>query len=201
MSDTNPGPQPEPKPDQDPVSKPVMPFEDVAEGKWYSDAIVWAVTNKVTDGTGANRFSPDKVCTRAQVVTFLWRAKGCPEPSSAVNPFDDAAADAYYAKAVLWAVENGVTNGVGANAFCPDLPCTRAQVVTFLSRAFGGQSRRDTVIPFTDVDEAAYYYFPTYWAYANSITAGTSETSFSPNDPCTRAQIVTFLYRVLTLPA
>ena len=148
----------------------------------------------MTEGTSATTFSPAKTCTRAQVVTFLWRAKGCPEPTKTENPFTDVQADAYYCKAVLWAVENGITNGTSATTFGPNNGCTRAQVVTFLWRAEGEPEPTSANNPFTDVT-GGYYYKAVLWAVENGVTAGTSATAFSPNQTCTRGQIVTFLYR------
>lgn len=169
-------------------------FSDVPENAYYAEPVRWAVENGVTVGTGATTFSPNATCTRAQVVTFLWRAFASPEPTAQVNPFADVAADAYYSKAVLWAAERNITSGTAPDSFSPDAPCTRAQVVTFLAKAFA-QHGDNNELPFTDVDKNAYYYDPICWAYANGITAGTSATTFGPNDACTRAQIVTFLYR------
>lgn len=174
-----------------PVSE--MPFTDVAAGTYYYDAVLWAVENGITTGASASAFAPDKACTRAEIVTFLWRAVGSPEPAGSVNPFTDVAADAYYYKAVLWAVENGITTGTSASAFSPTDTCTRAQAVTFLCRAVGQAVSASN--PFTDVAADAYYYSAVLWAVENSITTGTSASAFSPEKICTRAEIVTFLYR------
>ena len=141
----------------------------------------------------------DKVeltCTRAQIVTFLWRAAGSPEPKSSAMPFEDVAADAYYYDAVLWAVENGITTGTTAATFAPNATCTRAQIVTFLWRSQRSPAA-DSVNPFTDVAADAYYNTAVLWAAENGITGGTSATTFSPSNDCTRAQIVTFLFRCL----
>ena len=172
------------------------PFVDVAGDAYYAPAVEWALKNEVTDGTSATTFSPDAGCTRAQIVTFLWRAAGCPEPKSSVNPFTDVEEGAYYSKAVLWAVENGITDGTGdGTTFSPDLTCTRDQTVTFLWRAEKSPAV-GTANPFTDVEADAYYAGATNWAVANGVTDGTGDgTTFSPADDCTRAQIVTFLYR------
>ena len=175
------------------------PFTDVAQGAYYYDCVLWAVKHdpQITNGTSASTFSPDKTCTRAQVVTFLWRANGCPEPEASGNPFTDVKPDAYYYKAVLWAVEKGITNGVSATAFGPDRGCTRGQVVTFLWRAAGQPVPTKTDNPFTDVKPDAYYYKAVLWAVEKGITKGTSAKKFSPENTCTRGQIVTFLYRDL----
>lgn len=171
------------------------PFTDLANGSYYYDAVLWAVENGVTAGTSANAFSPDNGCTRAQVVTFLWRAAGQPEPSSNYNPFTDVDADAYYYKAVLWAVEHNVTSGTGATTFSPDATCTRAQIVTFLWRYEGQPEPKTASNPFSDVAGDAYFAKAVLWAAENGVTSGTSATTFSPEATCTRAQVVTFLYR------
>ena len=157
---------------------------------------MWAVAEGVTTGTGADTFSPDEVCNRGQVVTFLWRAAGQPEPTTAENPFVDVKESDYFYKAVLWAVEMGITNGTGdGTTFEPNANCNRAQIVTFLSRAKDGRlTTREN--PFTDVAEGAYYYNPVLWAVNNGITTGTGDgTTFEPNADCTRGQVITFLYR------
>ncbi|MBP3509352.1 S-layer homology domain-containing protein [Oscillibacter sp.] len=169
------------------------PFADVAENAYYASAVEWALKNDITNGSGDASFSPDTVCTRVQIVTFLWRAAGCPEPAG-TNSFTDVSADAYYAKAVAWAVEQGITNGTGGGKFSPDAACTRAQVVAFLWRAEGSDAA-GTANSFADVPANAYYTDAVNWAVENSITGGTSATTFSPAVNCTRAQIVTFLYR------
>lgn len=171
----------------------VAGFTDVAPGKYYSDAVEWAVKNDVTRGVRDARFAPNDPCTRAQVVTFMYRAAGGPNVE-VVMAFDDVHYLDYYYRAVRWAVKNGITTGVGGNRFAPDEPCTRAQVVTFLYRAAGepdvGGSCR-----FTDVAPGAYYRSAVIWASENGITDGTAPGKFSPNETCTRGQIVTFLYR------
>ena len=169
-------------------------FTDVRAEDYYYDAVLWAAQEGVTGGTNGTLFAPNAGCTRAQAVTFLWRAAGSPEPKSADLPFTDVPADAYYAKAVAWAVENGVAKGVSETAFAPNASCTRAQIVTFLWRAqqspaSGGEN------PFADVSAAAYYYNAVLWAVENDVAKGVSETAFAPNDNCTRAQIVTMIYR------
>ena len=149
----------------------------------------------ITNGTSDDTFSPDADCLRAQVVTFLWRAEGCPAPESRRNPFRDVEEDAYYHDAVLWALENGITNGVSSSRFGPDEPCTREQVVTFLYRTMGEPRVRNVSCPFTDVEADAWYETPVLWAVKNGITNGVSADCFGVGEICTRAQIVTFLYR------
>ena len=175
---------------------PTNPFTDVPEGEYYYDAVLWAVSHdpQITNGTSPTTFSPTATCTRGQVVTFLWRAKGCPEPKSTANPFSDVAPGAYYYKAVLWANESGITNGTSPTTFSPDNPCTRAHVVTFLWRA-EGQPAAGNANPFTDVPAGQYYTSAVLWAVSKNITNGTTAKTFSPDNPCTRGQIVTFLYR------
>lgn len=175
----------------------LMPFSDVGSADYFYDSVFWAVnhTPQITTGTGGTLFSPNASCTRAQAVTFLWRAMGQPEPKSTVNPFADVQPGAYYYKAVLWAVENGVTNGTGATTFSPDATCTRGQIVTFMHRTEKEQEPTDKTNPFTDVSTTAYYYDAVLWAVEWGITNGTGAATFSPDATCTRGQIVTFLYR------
>ena len=173
------------------------PFTDVPKGAYYLDAVLWAAENGITGGTDASHFSPDSVCTRAQAVTFLWRAAGSPAPKSSVNPFTDVAEGSYYYDAVLWAVEQGITKGTTADTFSPNATCTRAQIVTFLWRSQKSPAA-GTANPFTDVAADAYYANAVLWAAENGITGGTTATTFSPNNDCTRAQIVTFLFRYLS---
>ena len=168
-------------------------FTDVPTGAYYADAVKWAVEKGVTSGTSATTFSPDMNCTRAQMVTFLWRAAGSPAPKSTTNPFVDIQSGAYYYDAVLWAVEQGITSGTSATTFAPDATCTRAQTVTFLYRAAG--SPAVTGSSFADVAADAYYADAVAWAVSENVTAGTGNGLFSPDVACTRAQIVTFLYR------
>ena len=177
------------------------PFTDVPAGSYYEDAVIWAVEKGITTGTDATHFSPDGICTRAQAVTFLWRAAGSPAAKSAVMPFADVKAGSYYYDAVLWAVENGITQGTDDTHFSPDGICTRAQAVTFLWRAAGSPAPRSRTMPFTDVPVGSYYYDAVLWAVENGITKGTSETMFSPDATCSRAQIVTFLWRANGSPA
>ena len=169
-------------------------FVDVATGSYYEDAVDWAVENGITTGVSANRFDPNGVCTRAQAVTFLWRAAGSPAPRSRTMPFTDVPAGSYYYDAVLWAVENGITKGTSETRFSPDDTCTRAQIVAFLWRSEKSPAA-GTANPFADVKSTAYYADAVLWAVKENITKGTTNTTFSPDADCTRAQIVTFLWR------
>ena len=177
-------------------------FVDVFPGDYYYDAVLWAAENGITGGVDDTHFAPNAPCTRAQIVTFLWRAAGCPEPES-LTSLSDVPADAYYAKAVAWALENGITTGTGdGTTFSPNATCTRAQAMTFIYRseqAQGGgmQGAWMFLNPFDDVNLESYYGEAVTWAVANGVTDGTTATTFSPNANCTRAQIVTFLYRCL----
>ena len=169
-------------------------FHDVSRFDYFYDAVKWAAENGIASGTGRYTFSPNAVCTRAQTVTFLWRAAGSPLPRYRVCPFTDVKPSDYYYNAVLWAVEQGITTGLNATTFGPDVTVTRGQVATFLYRA-ASAAKPSTFNPFTDVKTTAYNYDAILWAYDNRITTGTSDTTFSPDAYCTRAQIVTFLYR------
>ena len=169
-------------------------FHDVSRFDYFYDAVKWAAENGIASGTGRYTFSPNAVCTRAQTVTFLWRAAGSPLPRYRVCPFTDVQPSDYYYNAVLWAVEQGITTGLNATTFGPDVTVTRGQVATFLYRA-ASAAKPSTFNPFTDVKTTAYNYNAILWAYDNRITTGTSDTTFSPDAYCTRAQIVTFLYR------
>lgn len=169
-------------------------FHDVSRFDYFYDAVKWAAENGIASGTGRYTFSPNAVCTRAQTVTFLWRAAGSPLPRYRVCPFTDVQPSDYYYNAVLWAVEQGITTGLNATTFGPDVTVTRGQVATFLYRA-ASAAKPSTFNPFTDVKTTAYNYDAILWAYDNRITTGTSDTTFSPDAYCTRAQIVTFLYR------
>ncbi len=173
---------------------PTNPFADVAKGEYYYDAVLWAVSKGITTGTSASAFAPNETCTRAQTVTFLWRAAGCPVPASAGNPFADVDAGGYYYQAVLWAVESGITNGTSATTFSPDETVTRGQTVTFLYRAAKAQAAAGST-PFLDVTAGEYYADAVQWAVGRGVTNGTSATTFGPAEGCTRGQIVTFLYR------
>ncbi|MGN0980486.1 MAG: S-layer homology domain-containing protein, partial [Candidatus Avoscillospira sp.] len=177
-------------------AKPVNPFRDVPTGAYYEDAVIWAVNEGITSGTTGTTFSPDASCTRAQAVTFLWRAAGSPAPKSVVMPFTDVAKGSYCYDAVLWALEQGITKGTSDTTFSPDATCTRAQIVTFLWRS---QNAPDAggVNPFRDVASDDYYADAVLWAAENRVTGGTTAATFSPDSDCTRAQIVTFLYRLL----
>ena len=169
-------------------------FVDVATGSYYEDAVDWAVENGITQGTDDTHFSPDGICTRAQAVTFLWRAAGSPEPETRAMPFTDVPVGSYYYDAVLWAVENGITKGTSDTTFSPNMTCTRAQIVAFLWRSEKSPAA-GTANPFADVKSTAYYAGAVLWAVKENITKGTTSTTFSPNADCTRAQIVTFLWR------
>ena len=172
-------------------------FIDVAKGEYYYDAVMWAAENGITGGTSANTFSPDSICTRAQVVTFLHRMIASPEPAAIDMPFVDVKEGAFYYKPVKWAVGSKITGGTSANTFSPDDNCTRAQVVTFLWRTAGQPEPTGKNNPFTDVKADSYYYDAVLWAVENGITGGTSANTFSPDSNCTRAQVVTFLYRFI----
>lgn len=169
-------------------------FIDVKSNAYYFEPVSWAVANGITSGTSATTFSPDNACTRGQAVTFLWRAAGKPAPKSSHNPFTDVKPGQYYYDAVLWAVENGVTNGTSATTFSPDATCNRGQIVTFLYRA-EGEPEVAVRSTFGDVKTDAYYAKAVTWAVNEEVTSGTSATTFSPDNDCTRGQIVTFLYR------
>lgn len=171
------------------------PFVDVKQGDYYYNAVQWAVGKKITSGTSSTTFTPDGICTRAQTVTFLWRSQGSPKAAGAENPFTDVSKDAYYYDAVLWAVEQGITNGTSAITFSPDATVTRGQTAAFLWRVAKQPQVDQTANPFADVTQDAYYYNAVLWAVAKEITNGTSSTTFSPDQGCTRAQIVTFLWR------
>ena len=169
-------------------------FVDVATGSYYENAVDWAVGNGITQGTDATHFSPDGICTRAQAVTFLWRAAGSPAPRSRTMPFTDVPVGSYYYDAVLWAVENGITKGTSETMFSPDATCSRAQIVAFLWRSEKSPAAGSRN-PFADVKSTAYYADAVLWAVKENITRGTTNTTFSPNADCTRSQIVTFLWR------
>ena len=169
-------------------------FVDVATGSYYEDAVDWAVENGITTGVSANRFDPNGVCTRAQAVTFLWRAAGSPKPETRTMPFTDVPVGSYYYDAVLWAVENGITKGTSDTTFSPNMTCTRAQIVAFLWRSEKSPAAGSRN-PFADVKPGAYYLDAVLWAVESGITKGTTAMKFSPNADCTRAQIVTFLWR------
>lgn len=171
------------------------PFTDVPNDSFYYVPVLWAVANNITNGTTATTFSPNVACSRAQIVTFLWRAAGKPAPKGNSNPFTDVKSGQYYSDAVLWAVEQGITNGTSATTFSPDAVCTRAQIVTFLWRAAGKPAPKGNNNPFIDVIAGQYYTDAVLWAVEKGITNGTSPKTFAPNTTCTRSQIVTFIYR------
>ncbi len=177
-----------------PISK--HPFLDVPAGAYYEDAVVWAVGKGITSGTNATTFDPNGTCTRAQAVTFLWRAAGSPTPKTKLMPFPDVPVGSYYWNAVLWAIEQGITEGTSYLTFSPNDSCTRAQIVTFLWRAKGNPAVSGNA-PFTDVAPDAYYAAAVTWAEKNGITGGIGHGLFGSNNTCTRAQIVTFLYRAM----
>ena len=168
-------------------------FYDVPNGAYFYEAVKWAVKNGITTGVGNDLFAPEQPCTRAQIVTFLWRAAGSPEPKGTAAGMTDVVSGSYYEKAVAWAIENGITTGTTTSTFSPDATCTRAQSVTFLHRALKGTASGSA--NFTDVKSDTFYADAINWAVANNVTNGTSNTTFSPNADCTRAEIVTFLYR------
>ena len=172
-----------------------MPFKDVTKGDYY-DAIMWAYTNDITKGTSTTTFGVNDGCTRAQIVTFLYRAAGEPEIKTTKCPFTDVRANSEYYKAILWAVENGITTGTSTTTFDPNAACTRAQIVTFLWR-YAKSPVVSTLYSFNDVAKTDYYYNAVMWAVHNGVTKGTGNDAFSPDATCTRAQAVTFIYRDL----
>ena len=174
------------------------PFLDVSEDMFYYEPVLWAVKEGITTGTSAYTFTPDGTCTRAQIVTFLWRSAGSPAAGEGSNPFTDVPEGQWYTDAVLWAVEEGITTGTSATTFSPDASCTRGQVATFLWRAKGEPaSAADNI--FTDITSDAYYYSAVLWAVENGITNGMGDGTFAPDAPCTRGQIVTFLHRAANI--
>ena len=176
------------------IKAETISFVDVARSAYYYDAVQWAVEKGITEGTSTKTFSPHASCTRAQTVTFLWRAAGAPEPKNSVNPFSDLDPSAYYYKAVLWAIEHGITQGTSADTFSPNMTVTRGQTVTFLHRAAGTPSHGGNAA-FLDISDNDYYFDAATWASQNNITSGTGSGKFSPGADCTRGQIVTLLYR------
>lgn len=174
---------------------PEIPFGDVPRDIFYTAPVVWAVRENITAGTTPVQFSPDSKCTRAQTVTFLWRAAGCPESTVNTTPFTDVKENTYYYKAVLWAVEKEITSGMTPTTFEPETTVTRGQVVTFLWRAQGEPEIKRNSSSFTDVSKDSFYTIPVFWAVENEITSGMTATTFEPNTGCTRGQIVTFLWR------
>jgi hypothetical protein len=176
-----------------------LPFTDVESDAYYADAVAWAIEQGITTGTSATTFSPDEPCTRAEIVTFLWRLAGSPDMSGVDSPFNDLDPDDYYYHAVLWGIENGVVQGLTPTTFGGDVIVSRAQAVTFQWRAAGSPDA--TGQTFTDVDYDEYYGDAVSWAVSTGVSTGTSATTFSPDSVCTRAQIVTFLYRHYVLNA
>ena len=166
------------------------------DSDWFYDAVLWAVENKITGGTTPTTFSPGMACTRAQVVQFLWAANGRPEPASTHNPFVDVKDTDWYYKAVLWAVERGITGGTSATTFSPNQPCTRAQVVTFLYAAAGKPDVMGANF-FLDVPDDAWYAKAVVWAVDHGVTSGVGEGVFGSEQTCTRGQIVLFLYKAM----
>ena len=179
--------------------QPVNPFADVNQDQFFYESVLWAVSEGITNGVDAAHFGPYLTCNRAQVVTFLWRAAGSPAPASRTNPFKDVPENSWYTDAVLWAVENGITNGLSADAFGPNALCNRAQVVTFLWRANGSKVAA-AENPFADVPADAFYRDAVVWALRNGITTGATASTFDPNGTCMRAHVVTFLDRAEQLP-
>ena len=192
-----PDPKPDPEPTPEPDPEPNMPFVDVKEDDWFYDSVLWALERDITEGTSTTTFSPARGCTRGQMVTFLWRAAGEPKANNPVNPFEDVKEGAYYYDAVLWAVEQGITNGTSETTFEPDSVCTRGQSVTFLWRYYGKPQSSDVDNHFADVKKGAYYYDAVLWAVEHGITNGVKSDLFAPNHMCTRAQSAAFLYRAM----
>ena len=178
-------------------AEPVGNFVDVPTGEWYTEAVRWAVKTGVTTGVDETHFAPDEGCTRAQAVTFLWRAAGKPEPTVTECAFVDVDVNEYYYKAVLWAVETGVTTGTDATHFEPEAVCTRAHIVTFLYRALEGSVSETAANPFEDVPVGEWYTDAVLWAAENGVTTGVDENHFDPDGTCIRSQIVTFIYRAM----
>ena len=189
------GPSDTENPDDPGETPSASKFTDVAVKEYYYNAVNWAVENNIVAGTSDTTFSPNQNCTRGQIVSFLWRAAGKPEPKTTVNPFTDVKSSEYYYKAVLWAYENNIVAGTGATTFSPNQNCTRGQIVTFLWRSAEKPEPKISINPFSDVKSGEYYYKAVLWSHENKIVAGTSDTNFSPNQSCTRAQAVTFMYR------
>ena len=196
------GDEPIPTPAPTPDPTPTVPFTDMpSPDSWAYDPIVWAYTSRpqITNGTTATTFSPNKTVTRAEAMTFLWTMAGKPEPTLTESPFTDVQPGKYYYKPVLWAYENHITGGKTDTSFAPKDKCSRAEVMTFLWTAAGKQEPSTTESPFEDVQPGKYYYKPILWAAENNVTGGTGEGEFSPKAFCSRAQVVTFLYKVKDL--
>ena len=195
-SGPTPPQEPSPLPVPDPTPVPSPRFQDVKESDYYCEAVSWAAEQGIAAGTGKNTFSPNAPCTRGQMAAFLWRAAGSPEPELTGCKFSDLREEDYYYKAVLWAVEQGITAGTSQSSFSPEAPCTRGQMAAFLHRC-SGTPKPSGSLPFSDVPSGAYYCEAVKWAVQNGITSGTSKTTFSPDAPCTRGQMAAFLYRLL----
>lgn len=178
------------KPDED-ISKAV--FNDVKDSDYFAAPVHWALEREITSGVEEGRFGPELPCTRGQIIAFLWRAAGSPQPKSLAAAFQDVAEEDYFFKAVCWAVEQGITGGIGPNVFSPDMTCTRAQAVTMLYRAAGAGTTAGTT--FSDVTPDDYFAAAVQWAVDREITSGVGEGRFGPEQPCTRGQIITFLWR------
>lgn len=176
------------------------PFVDVKETDFFYDSVMWAVGESITSGLDQTHFGPYAICNRAQVVTFLWRSLGEPAPYTQLCPFTDVPANSFYFNPVMWAIENGITNGTGSSTFSPNSSCQRAHVVTYLYRAAGYPEPTLMKNPFSDVTEDDFFYKAVLWAVQEGITTGTSDSTFSPYDECMRAQIVTFLWRANGCP-
>ncbi|MBQ4551037.1 MAG: S-layer homology domain-containing protein, partial [Oscillospiraceae bacterium] len=172
------------------------PFIDIPEDEFYTEPVLWAVGKGITTGTTATTFTPYRIVTRGEALTFLWRAMGSPEPNLTINPFTDVRETDYCYKAVLWAAQNGITAGVGDNRFAPTQECNRAQILTFMWRAMG-KPVSTVEVAFNDVQPGAYYYVAVAWAVEQGITVGTGGGAFGVSVLCNRAQVVTFLYRAL----
>ena len=175
------------------------PFTDVKQGTFCYDAVLWAVDKGITNGTTTTTFSPKEACNRGQIVVFLWRMAGEPKAVNRNNPFTDVKEGSYCYEAVLWAVENGITNGTTKTTFEPRTTCNRGQIVTFLWRAAGEPKAENRNNPFTDVKEGSYCYEAVLWAVENGVTNGVTNTTFEPRSNCNRGQAVTFLYRARRL--
>ena len=174
-----------------------MIFEDVEESDYFYDAVRWAVEHGITEGTSDTTFAPKDYCSRGQVITFLWKAMGSPEPQSSSHPFTDIPEDAYYTKAVLWAAEQNIASGTSESTFSPNAPCARAQVMTFLWKLKGQPAATSSAGSFPDVTTADYFYAPVMWAAKEKITTGLIDSRFGAMDQCNRAQVVTLLWHAL----
>ena len=178
------------------VSAADVPFSDVPADAYYAEAVAWAVENGVTAGVTADRFGPDEPCTRAQVMTMIWRGGDSPAPETSESPFSDVTPDKYFYDAVLSSMDYGITAGVGDGKFGAEQPCTRAQIMTFLWRACDSMEADISSVTFTDVPADAYYAEAVAWAVKYGITSGVGNNLFGSDSVCTRAQVVTFLWKV-----